>query len=127
MPRSLARSSVRGAVPSLSREAWERLERVLERFEDAWERGEPPALEDYLACAGEGERRALLIELVHEDLEYRLKGGEAARVETYLDRYPELRGERPVALDLIAGEYALRRRRDPGLEVEEYLRRFPEF
>jgi WD40 repeat protein len=103
------------------------LERILERFAHAWQRGERPALEDYLVCAGEGERRALLIELVHEDLEYRVKGGEAVRVEAYLERFPELRAERSVALDLIAAEYALRRRDEPALPTEEYLRRFPEF
>jgi WD40 repeat protein len=126
MPRTFGRSSVNGAAPSLPPEAWERLERILERFAHAWQRGERPALEDYLAEA-QAERRGLLIELVHEDLDYRLKAGEAARVEAYLDRYPELRAEGSVALDLIAAEYALRRRREPDLTTEEYLGRFPEF
>ena len=33
---------------------------------------------------------ALLVELAHVDLEFRLKAGQAARVESYLDRYPLL-------------------------------------
>jgi hypothetical protein len=70
----------------------ERLEAVLERFEDAWRSGGPPMLEDYLPASGV-ERRALLIELVHADLHYRLQGGEVARVEVYLERYPELRDD----------------------------------
>jgi tetratricopeptide (TPR) repeat protein/tRNA A-37 threonylcarbamoyl transferase component Bud32 len=114
-----------GAAPSLPPEAWARLEPILDRFENAWKRGEPPALEDFLTYTG-AERRALLIELVHEDLEYRLKAGEQVRVESYLERFPELRSERPVALDLIAAEYVLRRRREPNLAPEEYLQRFPE-
>ena len=35
-------------------------------------------------------RLALLVELVHVELELRLKAGEPARVEEYLRRYPEL-------------------------------------
>src|SRR5262249_46356935 len=31
------------------------------------------------------------------------------------------------ALGLIAAEYNLRRRREPGLDLEEYLQRFPQF
>jgi hypothetical protein len=72
---------VNGAAPSLPPEAWERLERVLERFEHAWEQGQRPALDDFLADA-QAERRALLIELVHEDLKYRLEAGQAVRVPT---------------------------------------------
>jgi tRNA A-37 threonylcarbamoyl transferase component Bud32 len=74
----------------------------------------------------EAERRALLIELVHEDLEYRLKAGEAMRVERYLERYPELAGDRHVVLDLLQREYQLRRSCDPEIRLEEYLRRFPQ-
>jgi hypothetical protein len=93
---------------------------------EAWERGERPALEDFLTHTG-AERRALLIALVHADLEYRLRSGEAVRVEASLERYPELPGERLVARDLITAEHTRRRRREPNLQAEEYLRRFPEF
>ena len=49
-------------------------------------------LEDYLP-AGDGLRRTVLLELVHADLEYRLKDGEPARVEEYMDRFPELKSD----------------------------------
>jgi tetratricopeptide (TPR) repeat protein/tRNA A-37 threonylcarbamoyl transferase component Bud32 len=111
----------------LPREAWARLERVLERFEDDWRGGGRPNLDAYLAEVGPGERQALLIELIHTDLHYRLEAGELARVEDYLARYPDLAGEWPVALDLIAAEYQLRRKREPGLAAREYLRRFPQY
>jgi formylglycine-generating enzyme required for sulfatase activity len=112
-------------APDLPTEAWTRLEQVLERFEDAWKRGERPALDEYLCGATPAERRALLIELAQEELEFRLKAGEAARVEEYLRRYPELTGDRRVVLDLIAAEHAQRRRREPRLTTDDYLRRFP--
>src|SRR5213082_72816 len=95
-------------------EDWPALKGALRRFEDAWRRGARPAIDDFLPPAG-GPRRRLLVELAHVDLELRLKAGEAARVEEYLARYPELTGDRAVTLELIAAEHELRRRREPGL------------
>jgi serine/threonine-protein kinase len=99
---------------------------VVERFEDDWRKGQRPQLEGYLAEAGAGERRALLIELIHSELYYRLEAGEPARAEDYLARYPDLAADQPVALELIAAEYQVRRKREPGLAVGEYLERFPQ-
>jgi serine/threonine-protein kinase len=100
---------------------------VLERFEDAWRAGRRPALGEYLAEAqGQAEQHALLVELAHADLEYRLRAGDAARVEEYLRRYGELANDPQAALGLIAAEYRLRRRQEAGLTDEEYLGRFPD-
>src|SRR5262245_46637714 len=63
---------------------------IAERFEQAWHSGTPPRLEDYLPPVGIPERQALLIDLVHIDLQRRLTAGETVRVESYLERYPEL-------------------------------------
>jgi predicted ATPase len=103
---------------------WTALKGAVKRFEDAWRNGPRPAIDDHLT--DDSLRSRLLVELVHIDLELRLKAGESARAEEYLARYPELGGSRLVALDLIAAEYELRRRRTPGLSLDEYLRRFPE-
>ena len=65
--------------------------------------------------------------MVHVDLEYRLRAGEPARVEEYLARYPELTDDRAVVLDLIAAELGLRRRREPGLALDEFFLRFPDY
>jgi eukaryotic-like serine/threonine-protein kinase len=99
------------------------LSTVVERFEQAWQAGQRPDIEAHLP-AGEG-RRAALVELAHVELERRLKAGEAARVEDYLARYPELADDTAVVLDLIAAEYALRRRCEPQLNSAEYAGRFP--
>ncbi|HXG11210.1 MAG TPA: serine/threonine-protein kinase, partial [Gemmataceae bacterium] len=105
---------------------WDRLERVIERFEDAWQQGRRPVIDEYLR--GDAiERDSLVVELVHTDLECRLKAGEAVRVESYFERYRELAADRERALGLIAAEYDLRRRREPGLTLDEYLRRFPQY
>ena len=101
------------------------LERIIERFELAWQQGQRPDLGDFLTGAGT-DRRSLLVELAHVDLEYRLKAGETARAEAYLDRYPELGGDPQLAVELIAAEYSFRRRDNPELAPDELLRRFPQ-
>ena len=84
-------------VPSPPPEDWSALKDAVRRFEDGWRRGPRPTLDDYLP-PGEPLRRRVLIELVHIDLELRLKAGEAARAEEYLARYPELIDDPAVAL-----------------------------
>jgi tRNA A-37 threonylcarbamoyl transferase component Bud32 len=110
----------------LSPDARTRLERLVEEFESAWARGERPAI-DHLLPADPAERTAVLVELVHVELELCLKAGEAARAEAYFQRFPELTTDKAVALDLIAAEYTQRRRREPRLGPVEYLGRFPQF
>jgi serine/threonine-protein kinase len=110
---------------SSSTQAWERREEFIRRFEAAWQQGGRPAIEDYLPPTA-ADRHAVLVELVHAELEYRLQAGEPARVEDYLRRYPDL-DQPAVALDLIATEFARRRRRESGLSAEEYVRRFPAY
>jgi serine/threonine-protein kinase len=93
-------------------EEWVRREGVVRRFEGAWRRGPRPALDEYLD-AGPG-RRGLLIELVHVDLEFRHRAGEAAVVEEYLRRYPELGDDRGDVFGLYEAERDLCRRYGPA-------------
>ncbi|HEX8201598.1 MAG TPA: protein kinase, partial [Isosphaeraceae bacterium] len=113
-------------VLDLPEEDWILLERTVERFETAWHRGLRPAIEDHLAQAP-SVRRAALIELVHVELEFRLGGGEPARVEEYLRRFPELAADPAATWDLIATEIELRRFREPALTLSDYLGRFPAY
>ena len=101
------------------------LEGVAARFEAAWRQGLTPVIDAYLP-AEPLQRQAVLIELVHADLEFRLRAGELIRVEEYLERYPELREAPEAVLALVAVEYALRRHLEPNLGLEEYLQRFPQ-
>jgi serine/threonine-protein kinase len=98
---------------------------AVERFEEAWQQAPPePDLAAFLPPGP--ARRAALLELAHIDLVYRLKAGQAARVEDYLRRFPELGDDEIVLSDLIAAEYRLRVRGEPGLGAIEYLARFPQ-
>jgi hypothetical protein len=120
-------SAARPSFPGPPGEGADPRGQILERFAEAWQRGQRPDLEDYLVAAGPTERRPLLLELIASDLEYRLKAGDPARVEAYLQRYPELAHSRTFVLDLICLEYRLRQEREPGLQAAEYARRFPEY
>jgi serine/threonine protein kinase len=96
---------------------------IIDSFEDAWQQGRRPVIDDFLPN-GEAIRRLALCELVHVELERRLKAGEPARVEAYLERYPELSESIAKVLELIAAEFELRRRE---ASFEEYLNRFPQY
>jgi S1-C subfamily serine protease/tRNA A-37 threonylcarbamoyl transferase component Bud32 len=108
----------------LPREARDRLDQALARFRAAWRRGERPDPAGHLADTGP-ERPVLLAELCREDIEQRLRAGEAARVEDYLRRFPDLRQQPAAVVDLLAAEYLARAGRGEGVRIEEYRQRFP--
>ena len=105
---------------------WARHQRIIAGFEAAWKRGERPKIGAHLPV-DEPRKLELLVELAHADLEFRIKSGESARVEEYLRKYPDLRRARSTVIGLIRAEYAIRRRREPGLKLDRYRRRFPEY
>src|SRR5262249_43481918 len=101
--------------------AWDEF---LSRFEHTWRVGVPADFDAFVAVVPLSRRAVLLPELVFVDLEYRLKGGEAVRVEDYLKRHPDLEGNRDRVLELAAWEFELRRRTG-RVAIDEYLARFP--
>ena len=107
-------------VRSLDSIAWHQLERVVEQFERAWEQGSRPTLEDMLPVDST-IRSALVLELAHAELEYRIRAGEPARAEDYLQKYSELRDDSAAALDLIHTEFRLRSEQEPHVSIDDYL------
>jgi serine/threonine protein kinase len=104
------------------------MERILDRFEDAWNGPVPPCIEEYVALCEPPKRLPLLIELLRIDLERRLTAGEPIRVEdAYLGRFPELNTDPAVVVGLVAREFELRRRREPHLSPAEYFARWPQY
>src|SRR5262245_46508606 len=99
------------------------LEDTIRRFEEAWRSGPRPVVDDFISA---GSSR-LALELAVIDLEFRLKAGEAARAEDYLQRYPFLTAVPAAALVLIAAEYQIRAHGEPALTVDEFLVRFPQY
>lgn len=104
-------------APSLEKlpdDKWNEVGRVIRSFEDKWKLGTAPAIEDHLKSFGQGDpcRSVLLLELLHVDLEYRVRVGQPVTVGGYLRRYPELStGE---AADLFARLEELRSRFTPA-------------
>src|SRR5438270_12211725 len=72
-----------------AREIWHQVDACVQRFEKAWQSGGRPLIDDFLPKDGP-VRLAVLNELVHVDMERRHGAGELARLEDYLERYPEL-------------------------------------
>lgn len=65
------------------------VDEVIYQFEKAFKDGKNPNPDDYLK--GEGLTRwRLLMELLHSDLELRLRAGQSVKVADYLVRYPEI-------------------------------------
>jgi WD40 repeat protein len=110
---------------TMAESAWVRFEDVIHRFEEAWRRGERPDIDSFLTDHNAVDRRVLL-ELVHVDLEFRLRADEEARAEEYLTKYPQLSDDKRTAVDLITAEYALRRRWRSGANRDDFLKRFPD-
>jgi WD40 repeat protein len=107
-------------------EDWSAVKDAIKRFEHDWRQVARPMIDKYLP-SDDSLRSRVLVELVHIDLELRLKAGDSARVEEYLARYAELIDNRAVTLELIAAEHEMRRRREAGLAIDEYLKRFPQY
>ncbi|NUQ62068.1 MAG: serine/threonine protein kinase [Pirellulales bacterium] len=124
---------------------------LCDRFEAAWQHGQEPRIDDFLAAAGPSADpaaiRELLVELVAVDLECRWRpalpqtaSSRAAGEETlpcqgplpdrprltdYVARHPQLGPLEEVPLKLIVQEYRVRRLEGERAERDDYFRRFP--
>jgi serine/threonine-protein kinase len=80
------------AVEALSLDALKHIDAVCTRFEVAWEAGEKPALEGYLATAQEPLRTQLFCELLLAAQELRSRRGETVPATSLRARFPEYAG-----------------------------------
>src|SRR5262245_44077260 len=101
-------------------------EAILRRFERAWQGPAPPDLDAFLSTAPPISAR-LVLELVHIDLDFRLRRGETVRIEDYLRRHPDLERDQSAILDLIVAEFHLRCCWGVAATRAEYLERFPRY
>ncbi len=125
-PAGVSRTGTHHPSAHLVTVDWGELEPIIQSFQSAWQRGQRPEINQYLAGPFVGHQ-VLVFELVLVDMECRLEAGESVRVEAYLQKYPELASERSLVLDMLVKEYQLRRQREPNLALEEYLQRFPQY
>jgi serine/threonine protein kinase/formylglycine-generating enzyme required for sulfatase activity len=67
----------------------QRVDRVCDAFEAAWQAGQQPRIDQFLADAPAAEQGRLLRELLALELEYRHRGQEQPQAADYLRRFPE--------------------------------------
>jgi serine/threonine protein kinase len=85
-------------------------ESVIAHFEGHWVDGERPDMAEVVARCPPDERASVLLELIHAELEFRLKAGEPATAAEYLTRFPELASDPLAVAGLASAEADLRRR-----------------
>lgn len=112
-----------GTDPAIGTDTWSQIARIVAAFDAAWLRGDQPAIQAFLPEPGTNDL-PLLCELVHLDLEHRLKAGEAARVEDYLATYSALADDQHELVELLAAEFTMRRAKEPALSPEMIAARF---
>ncbi|HKB03625.1 MAG TPA: protein kinase, partial [Gemmataceae bacterium] len=119
MPPDLAPSPADAAS-----RVWDAVAAHLERFAEAWEAGEAPALTPFAPSDPPAVRRLALAELIKLDLEQRLLRKIGRPLEEYLREFPELAAGGPPC-DLLYEDYHARLRAGQRVDPSDYYRRFP--
>ena len=111
----------------LSVDDWERLQEILDRFEKAWSNvasEDAIDLKAYLPGAEDPLRPVALQELIKADLEIRWRRGLTARIESYVNDFPDLKVVGTLS-PLIYEEYRVRQMHGDKPPVTAYKDRFP--
>lgn len=119
--------SDRPAAPASSVD-WDQIAECVERFLEAWEQnGYGPPLAEFCCADAAAQRRAILVELIKVDLEYRYaSGGPLLTLEDYQAENPELCLPDGMPAELVFEEYHARVGAGDTPAVQEYLDRFPD-
>jgi hypothetical protein len=79
-------SNVGTASLDLDRTAWSELQDIVRSFRLALKRGVQPRVEAFLPEEGQN-RRAVILELIHEEMEFLVNIGEPTNLGSYLKRF----------------------------------------
>jgi WD40 repeat protein/serine/threonine protein kinase len=109
----------------LSAQDRELLEKLLGDFTRTWDLGQLNTLIENLPAQGHPLRAAALHGLIKIDLALRWQRGDAAQVEEYLKRFPELGTVDTVPLSLVLAEYQARQRFGQPPSLNDFAARFP--
>ena len=107
-------ASIHSRLMTLSRDDWAAYREAAARYEAAWSgEADPPVMDGFLPPPGHQPLRSLLlVHLIKEEYERRTLAGGPLAMAPYLDRFPELRDDRPALEELRAWERTLAR---PGV------------
>ncbi|MEZ6090021.1 MAG: serine/threonine-protein kinase [Pirellulaceae bacterium] len=95
-------------------------EAIIDEFEDAWESGTHPQVSDYASRVD----FETLIELIHVDLERRIRADVPGGVEVYFEQFPDVASSKH-AVELIVEEYRLQSKKKDSVSVAAFVERFP--
>jgi hypothetical protein len=112
-------------LAALSDDKRQLLESWLLDFDLSWDEGRLASWSTKLPPPGDGMRLPALVEMVKIDLERRWQRGERARLESYVQAWPELGAVDSVPADLIKAEYEARQGCGSGVDLAEFTQRFP--
>ncbi|MGI9429412.1 MAG: serine/threonine-protein kinase [Bythopirellula sp.] len=119
-----------------NRESELHVDRLLDDFDDAWNRGQLPDIAKYLEQVEDSIQRELLIELIKIDLEYRWRSGHDTTatprdeiswfplLRDYQRCFPTLADGEKLPLELITEEYRVRHRWGDQPNKRIYLSQF---
>jgi len=110
----------------LNSEARELLSARADDFHSALRRGRDVDWDEYIGDLSGSVREAVLLELVHIDLDHRAKAGEKPRLDEYLRRFPDLGPASRLPAKLIVEEFRCRAAAGENPTVESYRSRFPD-
>ena len=88
---------------------------LIDQFEASWQSDSARDVAKFVRSLEVNVPANVLAELVHIDLECRLKRCEEIRVEKYFVQFPELTSDSEISMALIAAEFKLRSRADQEL------------
>ncbi|MBI1901604.1 MAG: serine/threonine protein kinase [Planctomycetia bacterium] len=107
-------------------DAWEKLADHVDSFIDAWGKGEPPPLSDFVPAGPPALRRMALVELIKIDLERRAERRCLKSLGEYFADFPELGAGDAPPLDLIYEDFHIRRQTGDTVVAADYFQRFPQ-
>jgi tetratricopeptide (TPR) repeat protein/tRNA A-37 threonylcarbamoyl transferase component Bud32 len=96
-------------VSELNSVDWENVQTIVQAFREALDRGEQPAILNFVPLRA-AHRASVLAELVHEEMEFHIKANSPFQLEPYLARFPELEADPQAVAELVAAERSLRKR-----------------
>lgn len=105
---------------------WHSPAEAIRQFEAALSGGMWPNVPDFLGPTTGRARAELAAELIRRDLGLRIRTGHESRVDHYLPDVPELRDSDVELVALLLDEHSLRSEVGQTVELDEYLRRFPQ-
>jgi serine/threonine protein kinase len=111
-------------------EEWDRLQDIVESFEDSWRElpsaASGGAILDFFPPVDDPLRTSCIHELIKSDLEIRWRRGQGTTLDHYVRCIPEISDAAALPASLIYEEYRARKQYGDNPDLAEYRTRFPD-